>query len=245
MNPDHGDADLLHRVDEVTGALEQLSTALTEDEELPVLLHRVCQQVVHAVPDGSMASISLTNGDAPWTAARTDDRADEIDKAQYAADQGPCLESARTRTIMRVTVAEAAQRWPEFADAAGEAAVGSYLSAPLFIDEIYQGSLNIYGEDTHGFGALDAALVELYTTAAEAGLRAARRYQASRETVAQLRTALTSRAVIDQAKGIIMAVRRISADEAFTVLVEQSQVQNIKLRDLAERFIADLLTDNL
>jgi AmiR/NasT family two-component response regulator len=42
--------------------------------------------------------------------------------------------------------------------------------------------------------------------------------------------------VIDQAKGILMAVRRISADEAFTLLVEQSQRENVKLRDLAIRF---------
>jgi AmiR/NasT family two-component response regulator len=60
----------------------------------------------------------------------------------------------------------------------------------------------------------------------------------ARDTGEQLRIALDSRAVIDQAKGILMALRQISADEAFTLLVEQSQRENVKLRDLATRFVA-------
>lgn len=54
----------------------------------------------------------------------------------------------------------------------------------------------------------------------------------------QLRTALTTRAVIDQAKGVLMAVHSITADRAFRLLVEQSQHENVKLHALAERFIA-------
>jgi AmiR/NasT family two-component response regulator len=53
-----------------------------------------------------------------------------------------------------------------------------------------------------------------------------------------LRIALDSSAVIDQAEGILMALRQIGADEAFTLLVEQSQRENVKLRDLAGRFVA-------
>nr|WP_083471495.1 ANTAR domain-containing protein [Kibdelosporangium phytohabitans] len=64
---------------------------------------------------------------------------------------------------------------------------------------------------------------------------------ASREHIAHLREALTCRAVIDQAKGIIMAAHRFPADEAFAVLVERSQCVNIKLRELATRFVADVI----
>ncbi|MEV4604653.1 ANTAR domain-containing protein [Amycolatopsis sp. NPDC049253] len=56
-------------------------------------------------------------------------------------------------------------------------------------------------------------------------------------TAEHLCDALARRAMIDQAEGILMALRRISADEAFTVLVEQSQRENAKARDLAVRFI--------
>lgn len=77
--------------------------------------------------------------------------------------------------------------------------MGSYLSAPLFIDSEYHASL---------------------------------------------RAALTSRAVIDQAKGVIMAVRRVDADHAFMLMVEQSQNQNIKVRDLAQQFVTAVVDDD-
>jgi GAF domain-containing protein len=239
---DHlGGHDVVRRVDEVTHALDGLASTLEQDEDLSVVLHRGCLQAVHAVPEADMASITLLRAGAPYTATATGDGARRIDQAQYDAGQGPCLEAARTGTIQRVEVSEAARRWPAFTAAAGDSAAASYLSAPLFVDNEYQGSLNLYSTGKAGFDDLDAALVELYTTAAEAALRGARRYMTARETVGQLRTALTSRAVIEQAKGMLMAVHRVSEDEAFDMLVTQSQEQNVKLREVAERFVADVL----
>ncbi|MFJ7218890.1 ANTAR domain-containing protein [Amycolatopsis sp. NPDC098790] len=229
------------RVDEVTTALERLTGNLEQDEDLPAVLLRVCQQVVRAVPDTGMASVTLLREDVPYTATATGDRARRIDQAQYDTDEGPCLEAARTGKTQRVKVSEAAQRWPQFAAAADEAAVTSYLAAPLFIDQTYQGSLNLYGTDSDGFSLLDAALLELFTTAAEAALRSARRFEAAQETIGQLRTALTSRAVIDQAKGMLMALHRISAEAAFELLVTQSQQRNVKLREVAQQFVAGIL----
>ncbi len=142
---------------------------------------------------------------------------------------------------MKVTVAEVEGKWPGFVAASVRAAVASYLSAPLFIDSEYHGSLNLYGEKPHGFVESDAALLELYTTAAETALRSARRYLQAREQAEHLRQALASRAVIDQAKGIVMAARSIPAEEAFALLVEQSQKRNIKVRVLAQQLIDHIL----
>jgi transcriptional regulator with GAF, ATPase, and Fis domain len=233
--------DAARRVDDVTTALDRLAGTFHEEEELTVVLQRVCQQVVHAVPDAEIASITLLRGSHPYTATATGDSAHRINQAQYDAGQGPCLEAARTGELQRVKVAEAAQRWPEFAASASESAVVGYLSAPLFVDNEYHGSLNLYDTGGNSFGALDAALLDLYTTAAEAALRSTRRHQTARETMEQLRTALTSRAVIDQAKGILMALHRIPSDDAFALLVRASQEQNLKLRDVAQDFVTTAL----
>jgi transcriptional regulator with GAF, ATPase, and Fis domain len=237
------DEDLLYerdaalRVDEVTAALDRLAGTFAEEEELLVVLQRVCQQVIHAVPDAEIASITLLRDGAPYTATATGDRAHPVDQAQYDAGRGPCLEAARTGELQRVKVTDAAQRWPEFAAAADESAIVAYLSAPLFVDHQYHGSLNLYDTGGNSFGALDAALLDLYTAAAEAALRSTRRQQAARETMGQLRTALTSRAVIDQAKGILMALHCIHPEDAFKLLVKASQEQNLKLRDVAQNFV--------
>ncbi|WNV85940.1 GAF and ANTAR domain-containing protein [Umezawaea sp. Da 62-37] len=228
---------LVRQLDEVTGALERLSQTLDQDEDLDVILHRVCLQAIHAIPEADMASVTMVGDGTPKTAAVSHDHATHLDGHQYRSGQGPCLESAQTRKVVRISIADAHHRWPAFAASAADSGVASYLSAPLFIDTEYHGSLNLYGEQPHGFHALDAALLELYTTAAEAALRAARRYRQSMDHITQLKNALTSRATIDQAKGILMAVRRVDAEQAFTLLVQQSQRENIKLRDLATRFI--------
>lgn len=231
--------DAARRVDDVTAALDRLTGTFAEEEELLVVLRRVCKQVMHAVPDAEIASITLLRDGVPYTATATatDDSALRVDQAQYDAGQGPCLEAARTGEVQRVKVGEAAGRWPEFAAAAADCAVVAYLSAPLFVDHEYHGSLNLYDTGGNSFGALDAALLDLYTAAAEAALRSTRRHQAARETMGQLRTALTSRAVIDQAKGILMALHCIPSDDAFELLVKASQEQNLKLREVAQNFV--------
>jgi transcriptional regulator with GAF, ATPase, and Fis domain len=235
---------LLRKVDEVTGALEHLTEALRHEENVSVLLQGMCQHVLQVIPQADMASVSLVCDGSADTVAMTDDHAVEIDTAQYTSGEGPCLESAKTGQVVRVTVPDIRDKWPAFVDAAGKAAVASYLSAPLFIDSEYHGSLNLYGEEPHGFDELDAALLELYTTAAEAALRTARRSLQARELVENVCRALVSRAVIDQAKGIIMATRRVAADEAFTLLVEQAQKQNVDVRDLAQRLVDDILEND-
>ncbi|MEU4445231.1 ANTAR domain-containing protein [Actinosynnema sp. NPDC050801] len=112
---------------------------------------------------------------------------------------------------------------------------------PLHVDEARSGSLNLYGTGERGFGELDAAILELCTTAAEAALLNARRYLRARRQAAELGQALTTRAVIDQAKGTLMAVHEITADEAFAMPAERSQRENVKLRDLAQRFVTDII----
>ncbi|WP_410631108.1 ANTAR domain-containing protein [Amycolatopsis sp. cmx-4-83] len=232
--------DAAQRVDDVASSLEHLTSTLGEDEDLAVVLQRVCQQAVHAIPDAGMASVTLLRDDTPYTATATTDAARGIDQAQYDAGAGPCLEAARSAHVQRVTMSEATRRWPAFAAAVVASTTSSYLSAPLFIDRRYQGSLNLYGTGDEGFGTLDAALLQLYTTAAEAALRSTHRYHAAQGTIVQLKTALDTRAVIDQAKGIIMALHRITADQAFDLLVAQSQQQNVKLRDVADQFVTDV-----
>ncbi|MEU4448562.1 GAF and ANTAR domain-containing protein [Actinosynnema sp. NPDC050801] len=233
---------LVRRLDGVTGALERLCEALDQEEDLSVILDRICRQVAHAIPGTEMVSVTLLSDDGPVTGAATRPQAREVDVEQYRAGEGPCLQAARTGEVVHATTAELPERWPVFAARAAGFGVDGYLSAPLCVDEDTPGSLNLYSGAADGFRALDAALLELYTTAAEAALRNARRYLRAREQAAHLRRASTSRAVIEQAKGIVMAVHRVRADEAFAMLVDRSQRENVKLRDFAERFVDDALT---
>jgi len=232
-------------LDDVTGALEALTAVLRQEDDLPILLRHVCRQVCHAVPGVDEASITLVSGGVPHTASSTATVVGELDGDQYRLGDGPCLEAVRSGKIVRTSVTGAAERWPPFAAGAREAGFESFLAAPLVADEEYSGAINCYGRQDDGFEAVEAQVLELYTAAVEAVFRVYHRYVEARETAEHLRTALTSRAVIDQAKGMLMAIRRISADDAFALLVEQSQRENVKLREVAERFVARVVSSGV
>jgi GAF domain-containing protein len=184
------------------------------------------------------ASVTLVTGEVPHTASATSEVVGDLDGDQYRIGDGPCLEAIRSGKIVRTAVSDATERWPHFARGAREAGFGSFLAAPLVADEQFSGAVNCYGRQDDGFAETEAQLLELYTAAVEAVLRVYHRYLRARDTAEHLRTALTSRAVIDQAKGMLMAIRQVDADDAFAVLVEQSQRENTKLREVAEQFVA-------
>ncbi|WP_103338897.1 GAF and ANTAR domain-containing protein [Amycolatopsis sp. CA-126428] len=231
--------------DEVTGALEALTAVLREEDDFRILLQHICLQVRHAVPGVHEASITLVTGEVPHTATATSAVVDDLDGDQYRIGDGPCLEAVRGGKIVRTTVSDAVERWPRFAGGAREAGFGSFLAAPLVADERFSGAINCYGRQDDGFEEVEAQLLELYTAAVAAILRMYHRYLKARETAEHLRTALTSRAVIDQAKGMLMAIRQVDADDAFALLVEQSQRENVKLREVAERFVARVVSGHV
>ena len=232
--------EVVQRLDDVTGMLTNLGELLAAEEELGRVLQRSVDQMTQAVPGADMASVSVLRGDTGETVASSSERVWAIDQDQYAAGDGPCLEAARTGQVVRTGVEGASQRWPRFASSAQAAGVGSYLSCPLMIDDLFAGSLNLYSEKPHGFADFDVALLRLYTAAACAAIQNARRYAEARDVARQLGQALDSRAVIDQAVGVLMAQLGVTAEQAFTELSRQSQNTNVKLREIAARLIKGL-----
>jgi GAF domain-containing protein len=229
--------EIVERLDEVSGYLSQLAEVLTAEEEIGRVLQRSVDQLVGSVPGADMASVTVLRGETGETVASSNERVWAIDSDQYATGDGPCLEASRTREVVRVGVEEAHERWPEFARSARAAGVASYLSCPLFIDDEFAGSLNLYSEEPHGFSDFDVALLRLYITAASAAIANNRRFAKARSLAENLHKALDSRALIDQAIGMVMARRGIGPEQAFDELARESQNNNIKLRDLATRLV--------
>ncbi|MDT7724486.1 MAG: hypothetical protein QOI21_1062 [Actinomycetota bacterium] len=227
-------------LDDVTSALEVLTSILERDPGTEVTLQVVCEQVIRVIPGADLASITLIRDGEPRTVASTDQRAVDIDTVQYQAGDGPCLRAAKTGEPVRLDTDTARDLWPRFADSARALGVGSYLAAPLVVDENLSGAVNLFGFGSHGFREVENRLLELFAAFVVFGLRSARRYSTDQEVIAQLRHAMASRAVIEQAKGILMATHKITAAEAFEMLVVRSQHDNDKLHDVAARFVAEV-----
>ena len=230
--------DAPERVDEVTRALSDLSRLLDAEEELVRVLQRGVDQATWAIPSADLVSVTVVRDDRAETIVANDERVREIDAQQYAVGEGPYLEAARSSETVRANVERATALWPKFARIARGAGMASFLSSPLIIADKFAGSLNLYSAQPHGFGDLDEALLRLYTTAAAAAIANARRYAEARALAENLARALRSRAVIDQAIGVLVAVQGVSPEQAFSDMSRQSQNSNIKLRDIAGRIVA-------
>jgi len=126
-------------------------------------------------------------------------------------------------------------RWPDLARALAGAGYDGVWSQPLPTDGPVTGSLNLYVRDGGGAGAREAAatLVER----AVVPVTNVWLYEEAVRTADNLRLAMESRAVIEQAKGVLMTCLRITADTAFDILVRRSNETNTKLRDIAQSVV--------
>nr|CEL14135.1 hypothetical protein [Kibdelosporangium sp. MJ126-NF4]CTQ88502.1 hypothetical protein [Kibdelosporangium sp. MJ126-NF4] len=224
-------------LDEVRSALADLIETLETASDSAEVLDAVCAEAVRVVPGADMASITVIDCDGARTAACSDQRAATLDLAQYEAGDGPCLRAAATGETVRLSLETASELWPKFTASAEQGGVGSYLAAPLRVDSDLSGAINLFGFGDHGFAETDSTLLGLYVTVVTFGLRTIRRYQQVRDLADHLEAAMRSRAEIEQAKGILMATYKISADEAIRRLIAYSQDTNTKLRVVAVDFV--------
>ncbi len=224
-------------IDPLVAFAELGRTKLTE-AGLDDVLNRVAAVARRALPGATEVSITLLRDDRPpYTAAYTGALALELDERQYEQRRGPCLQAAAEQTTISVPDTANDTRWAGWAPHAAAVGAGSVLSVGLpLLDEV-SGALNIYGRRPT---ALDAAVAPAQSFAGYAAVRLADAYvyHSAVDLSRQLQAAMDSRAVIEQAKGIVMAERRCSPDEAFAVLAAVSQNTNRKVRDVAVALVA-------
>jgi signal transduction protein with GAF and PtsI domain len=115
--------------------------------------------------------------------------------------------------------------------------VRSTLSMPMLANEKSVGALNLYAGDERAFSEVEAETGRLFAAQATVVLVNAQAYWGARLKSEHLQLAMEGREAIDLAKGIIMNSMGCGPDEAFQVLVTQSQQENRKLREVAAEIV--------
>jgi GAF domain-containing protein len=220
-------------------------TLITDDANLGHALRRVADTGCQLLPNCAAASVTIIEREHAITVGSTSDTAQALDDAQYTAGDGPCLTAARHGVMVRIDDTTAEQRWPDFCRQAADNGVHSSLSLPLRLSrDNTWGGFNLYGPVVGGFSDVDEELCHAFATQASIVVSNVQAYWASLELSANLSRAMESRAVIEQAKGILMSTHRVSADDAFDLLVARSQTQNRKLREVAGDVVREALGDD-
>jgi GAF domain-containing protein len=223
--------------DALNESLAALSKFFVGDNTMEATLDRVAHMAARAVPPAAMAGITMMERNRPGTSVFTDPEVPHIDQRQYETGFGPCLDSFRTGAVIAVVSTKTDTRWPPFTEACLDHGVMSTLSLPLTCEDVTHGALNFYAREEAAFSPEHLGSASAFAVHAAIVLANARAYWNAHEKAEQLQQAITTRAVIEQAKGIVMSSMRCSPDDAFKVLVTQSQQQNRKLRDVAEEVV--------
>ncbi|MGY1691549.1 ANTAR domain-containing protein [Geodermatophilus sp. SYSU D01105] len=216
----------------LAAALSELSTLSIGDDDRQRLLGRMAVLVRSAVPAADSVSITVGSPLDPQQLSSDSATAQAFDGLQMQAAEGPCWDAHLTGTVVLCPDVTTDERWPTLARLApGD--VRSVVALPLREGEQPVGVVNVYSSAAGAFGPDSCRIAELVAAAVGGVLQSVAEREALRDLAANLEKALTSRAVIDQAKGVLMARFGVDADDAFARLVTLSNRLNVKLRDLA------------
>jgi GAF domain-containing protein len=219
---------------EAAAELQQLLLATDDIEDF---LRQLALLAATVLPGDISCGITLRRNRHATTVASSDRRASQVDEIQYEHDQGPCLTTLDTGEPILIEDLADDDRWDAYQMPALAHGVRSSLSLPLFSGSGVIGALNIYATRPHAFGQRERPTAERFADEASRALTLAVRMAERTEMSEHLQKALASRAVIDQALGVIMGQNRCTVDEAFEILRNISQHRNVKLREVAAEII--------
>lgn len=220
--------------------LSELQALLLDTDTLYRFLHQLALLTVNRLPEGRSCGVTVRQDSRPVTLAASDDKTTEVDLLQYELSEGPCLDTLNTGKINYILDTTIEVRWAAFCRAASQLDVRSCLALPLHTPTGQVGCYNLYSAQRDGFPEESRGQLEVFAGNAAGAVAVAVKLADQAQLSEDLHQALTSRAVIDRAIGILMAQQRCDADAAFDLLRRASQRRNIKLRDMAATLITSV-----
>jgi GAF domain-containing protein len=235
----HGDTD-----EDLRSGLQGLAGLVSGSAPLKDLLAKVATFAVRAIPGADGAGVTLLKPDPTvdlvQTLASSAPFVAEVDAIQYGLGEGPCITAAFERRTVRSGSLGGERMWPHFGPRVGRLGVHSVLSLPLLLadeTEAAVGAINVYAHAKDAFDSHAQQLGELFAAPAAVSVHNAQVLAQAQLLTEQLETALSSRAVIDQAIGILISRSGDTSEQAFAVLQGLSQRDKIKLATIAQHVV--------
>jgi GAF domain-containing protein len=235
---------LTNQEEEILKSLAGLGDVLTSHRTLDGTLRSITELALELVRGADHAGISLAEGGPIETKGSTDTIAGTVDAIQHKLGEGPCLESIEQDDMFRVDNLHEDDRWPRFAaEVVAQTPVRSILAVVLDLGRTSIGALNLYADKAAAFEDDDQAVAAIFAAQAAVTLAATKQRVSDEERIENLRQALSTRDVIGQAKGILMARENCTDEMAFGMLSAASQRLNVKLREIAQLVVDDVGSD--
>jgi len=226
------------RESNVVDALTSLADSLSTESDIVDVMNELVLAAT-TLTSATDAGIMLADVDGHLhVVASTGENSSEIEEAQLGADAGPCLDAYTTGVPVEVPdIALERDRWPSFSEAAESRGYHAAHAVPLLLRGITLGGLNLFSHNVGRLSDRDLALTEAFTQVAVIGIVQQQVLNKHATVTDQLRYALDSRILIEQAKGVLAQRHGIAIDSAFQLLRSHARSGRIKLHDLAQSVV--------
>jgi transcriptional regulator with GAF, ATPase, and Fis domain len=217
---------------DISRTMADLARSFSTPRSIEESLSTVTAAAVDLMPTRACAGILMVSGGGKTfeSVAPTSDLLPKLDHVQEQLGEGPCVAAAVANMVVRSDDFRSEKRWPRFAAGAVDVGIYSSLSFQLYTSEGKMGALNLFAFEPHAFGLQEESTAEVLAAHAALALMAAR-------TKEQLQSALATRDIIGQAKGMIMERFDVDAVRAFEMLTHLSQETNTRLHSIAEQIV--------
>ena len=200
------------RKDDLAQRMAELARAAAAPRSVDDVLSDVTSAAMELIPGADTAGVLLIGKGGKWdSVANTSDLPYRLDELQMLFNEGPCVEAALDELIVRTDDFRSEQRWPQYAAAVVEIGILSGLSFKLYTSDRTAGALNLFSFKPTAFDAEDETTGVVLAAHAAAAILASRHGE-------QLKSALSTRDRIGQAKGIIMERYGVDDLKAFEML---------------------------
>ncbi|GAA3434055.1 GAF and ANTAR domain-containing protein [Kutzneria kofuensis] len=223
-----------HHEQRLARVFVELADTLVDDFDMLEFLSMLVERCVELL-DVAAAGVVLSDQKGGLRmAAASSEQARLVELFAVQTDDGPCLDCVRTgQPVYSTDLVTDARRWPRFAPAARAAGFVATHAVPMRLRGTVIGALNLFKAEPNGVDQLSVQLGQALADVATIGMLQQRAIDDNTVLVEQLQTALNSRVVIEQAKGVLSAHSGVDMDHAFAALRGYARSHNLRLSELA------------
>jgi transcriptional regulator with GAF, ATPase, and Fis domain len=215
----------------------EMADTLVDDFDVLEFLHVLTERCVELLGVSAAGLLLTDQQDTLQVVAASSERTRLLELFQLQTDQGPCVDCFRTGQPVSVIDLPAAGRWPRFTAAAAEIGFAAVHALPMRLRSEVIGALNLFDIQP---GALDEGKLRIGQALADAatiGLLQQRAIHRRDILTEQLQTALNSRVLIEQAKGVLAERLQVDVGKAFALLREGARSHNRRLSEVAQAIV--------
>jgi GAF domain-containing protein len=227
----------------ISAAFVKVADSLTTDFDIVELLHTLVEECVQILGiDAGGLMLADQQGELQVMTS-TSESAELLEVLQRGAAVGPCIDCFLTgRPVSVPDIQHSEGRWPAFQRAALQQGLHSAHATPMKLRGQVIGTMNLFGAAKGPVSARDAALAQTLADVATIAILQERLIREGNLVAEQLHSALDSRIVIEQAKGVIAHSLSLDMPDAFSVLRTYARNNNLTIRSVAEQISNRTLT---